>query len=513
MEHRFYYRTEFFKKIYVPFTISRNGAKTFNVSFPSFPAMDEDIRISFLASPNPIYSQGTVLPPSMDCIVSKSAIARPVNFQVKTETLGFHFLMPYLADETLRDYFLFQNIAPVKVREKLTIDNTRDQEKRCPFCKEKIALSKSQIKSEVKAHGVVDCQGQALDTKIRDNKGYRYPLVCNNYVHDASGGVARDLKWLLLPDNYNEPNVKNTFIGLVGLKSAGKSAFLSAVFSLQDGKSADLGSFLNRYFGRFGLNFELNPTQAVYAGSKQMGTIDRVSNQRYRIGESIEESDPHRNGPFSSFQENAYNAWSNTDKSDRFYPFILHNKLTNVVVADIDGESTNASDLEIDEGKRRSIETADAFIVVVAPGDADFRDAIQRVKTCCKSNPNKPIAVLLTKLDLLEASGQFNPSAACLVDQTYDFINSAVYSGSALERNVEQASTEIRQYFIDNIKDFDVEDFDAFPNLRFFAVSSLGDPRGNSSDHSGSADVSFYLTPVRVELPILWLLHQTGIIG
>lgn len=519
LEHRFYYRIEFLRKIEIPYLLSTSRG-AFQIHFLALPAHKEPLVVRFLGSANPLYSALSILNEDVQITLPPSKEEGELSFTLKVADPSLRYFRPYLAEDSQRDYFLFRDVSLAKESEIVYPKNFASKEKRCPFCKEKIQLGDKNFQKAAAGYSV-DCQGKQKGPSLQSLGLRKKRLFCTSY--DSSSAT---LAMVVFPENWMKKRVKNTFVGLTGLASSGKSAYLSAVLGLQNGNGANLQGYLNPYVGRFGINFTLLPTQR-FAKIKDHYRISNVLNQVYRSADedANDASLGEEKAIFSSFQENVDNSWSNTNVEDRIYPFILQAGLTNLVIGDIDGESANASDEGIDSVKLRSMDVADAFLVIVSPGDSSFKRAIARItekddkhSKGNEDNVHKPIAVLLSKFDRLWDKAGFDPSNASLLDDTYALADGGSYEGSPLQRNIDQASLEIKSYIKDHLKDFPLGELDRFPNVKYFALSSLGDPRavdfgGPREGSSQNADVLFYLTPTRVELPLIWILHQTGIIS
>ena len=191
------------------------------------------------------------------------------------------------------------------------------------------------------------------------------------------------------------------------------------------------------------------------------------------------------------------------------YPFPLSvNDDAYVYFYDIAGEDAEQSG----EILRRLTDTGAVGVLYLVDGDVNEKgnDSVnKRLVDRLASNPNIPVAVVLTKFDKLEE--EFDENCHCLRGDAYDML-SKEYVGSELERNVNLASEEIKSYL--TVKRINPE-FDEETNVKYFGVSAFSTSDALDYEMVGDKSVC-YLThqcsAKRMELPVIWLLRQFGCI-
>lgn len=89
-----------------------------------------------------------------------------------------------------------------------------------------------------------------------------------------------------------------------------------------------------------------------------------------------------------------------------------------------------------------------------------------------------------------------------------------VYAGSALERHIDCSSYELEHYLraahgageiLDALKQ-------KFSNIKFFTCSALGSNDRLGEPVRSTKEVLFGPRRLRMELPIIWLMYQRGLI-
>ena len=139
---------------------------------------------------------------------------------------------------------------------------------------------------------------------------------------------------------------------------------------------------------------------------------------------------------------------------------------------------------------------------------------------------NMPIAIVFSKLDL-KISNYLNTEEEQLIKSCFDenchnlredmlslFPKNKKYRGSDLERHIDCSSYEIEHY----LKSLSTDDasiyekiVNEYHNIKFFACSALGS--NDVFDTTGDgAQVKYRPRRLRVELPIVWLMHKKGLI-
>ena len=137
-----------------------------------------------------------------------------------------------------------------------------------------------------------------------------------------------------------------------------------------------------------------------------------------------------------------------------------------------------------------------------------------------------PIAVVLTKHDTRLAeyavSGAGGADRADCFDENCHIVRedvlgmmpkNGVYRGSALERHIECSSYELEHFLRRNEARLLDEIKKKYRNIKFFTCSALGSNECLSeTDNAAVKKVLFRPRRLRVELPLIWLMYQEGLI-
>jgi hypothetical protein len=113
---------------------------------------------------------------------------------------------------------------------------------------------------------------------------------------------------------------------------------------------------------------------------------------------------------------------------------------------------------------------------------------------------NKPTAVVLTKSDMLQTLVDENGS---YIKKNSNVFKDVIHKNYFNETEYQNINGEIRQFVEKVDKNFASRFENYFSNRGYFAVSALG---------TNPQDLNGVVTPKRVDEPLLWILHQKGII-
>ena len=140
---------------------------------------------------------------------------------------------------------------------------------------------------------------------------------------------------------------------------------------------------------------------------------------------------------------------------------------------------------------------------------------------------NMPIAIVLTKFDqkLKSYVDESNPelSGSYFDENCHNTIENVIslfpsnkkYKGSILEKHINDSSYELEHYLrgLSNSENTFDSIIENYTNIKFFASSSLGTNYCLSSTNSNNKkEVLFRPRRFRMELPIIWLMYQMGLI-
>ena len=124
--------------------------------------------------------------------------------------------------------------------------------------------------------------------------------------------------------------------------------------------------------------------------------------------------------------------------------------------------------------------------------------------------PETPIAVIVTKMDMLES--KFDSNCHCLRSNYFD--DCGDYEGSVVEREIDFSSEEIKSYLATEglLPKFEAK----YKNIKYFGVSSFNfvDAIHNQlEDINAPGKIKFECSSKRMELPFLWMLKQFAVIN
>jgi hypothetical protein len=189
------------------------------------------------------------------------------------------------------------------------------------------------------------------------------------------------------------------------------------------------------------------------------------------------------------------------------YPFIVEvNGGHYVSFYDIAGEdarhSTQVQNIANDE-------LIGVFLLVNGNKDKQGAQDVENMLRACQLRADCPVAVIVTKTDMLEDDFDSNVKAL----RTDYFKKIGRYEGSEIERTIDFASEEIRAYLMENglLPSLD----GSFNNIKYFGVSAFNffdsiHREGESTNDPGK--LNFECSGKHIELPFVWMLKQFGVI-
>ncbi len=125
-------------------------------------------------------------------------------------------------------------------------------------------------------------------------------------------------------------------------------------------------------------------------------------------------------------------------------------------------------------------------------------------------DPESPIAVILTKMDLLR--DKFDSNCHCLRTDYLSYPYSR-YEGSWLEHSIDYSSEEIKSYLINEGL---LPNLDKYKNIKFFSIAAFNFFDSIHRDGESEDDIGvqrFGCSGQRIELPFIWMLKQFGVIN
>lgn len=373
----------------------------------------------------------------------------------------------------------------------------------CPYCHDKISLNGAGLK--LYRRGGVACNGErSVNNPIYGERRTekRNCMYCKSDV----GGDGRLLAEYsrLLPSDYLAHT--NFSIALYGSRRAGKTTFISRLFNI------------TRDRGDRGVNMSCAHLNSLMPKIKlreyQPMLVDRQKNS---TGGEVW-------APWNIFgnyvTELADGGFPVTTQSDegRLYkcPFIFSvRNRAYVHLYDIAGEDAESGKMglisesgnlgmfllvDIDLNKEKGNRN------VVSKMESTFSENLSEIK----NKENVPVAVILTKFDKHEAN--FSSSAHCRRGDIADMFN-GIYSRSELEFNVNAASEEIKSYLMSC--SYPLSILSEFKNVKYFGISLFPNPASLYHEERGNTEINrqlFSVSAKRMELPLIWMQHNFGLI-
>ena len=335
----------------------------------------------------------------------------------------------------------------------------------------------------------------------------------------------------MLPKNFLDHDHFKVLV--LGSKRSGKTTFLSRLFHITGvGNDIDMsGALLKKVSKREGSMISLKcfniESISTAGGNRKVGdpwcksgkSLGAAASENqvtsFYSKYSIDIPSCHFPGATDSAQD--------TSKANRFrdlkrMPFVLEaNESSYVYFYDMAGEDAQRR-TEIMSAIAGSGEAGQAPVGVFYLIDKDANpqeiEAVQNRLTSIAKDRKVPlyVAVILTKFDKAEAD--FDASCHCLRTDVCDMLASS-YEDSSVITNIDLASEEIRAYLsAKNIVPYlDEEEKSGRMIVKYFGVSSFSSTDAIfHEDAKGSQPERNYVrhdcSPKRMELPVLWMLHQ-----
>lgn len=328
---------------------------------------------------------------------------------------------------------------------------------------------------------------------------------------------------------------------VVGAPKSGKTIYLSSVMNMRDG-----GTSKGVYSDPFLLNRILNVFDKTGKGLKsvkevQFENVD-VTGNRGTLGYNCERE---RSSSVDKIKRRYVISVggmveSYTDPAEAFrlswHPigFQMGN-LGYIYFYDIPGEKFTQTTTD----KVRAVDMADCYLAVIDGANPhgakgalnDLHKALQRIPKLAKKNidmENMPIAIVFTKHDLKLSDyvheGDEEGIKNCFDENCHvvreDILGmmpkNGVYSGSELERHIDCSSYELEHFLRssgDRVSTDLLTDIKSrYKNIKFFTCSALGNDECLGESDEDTKEVLFRPRRLRLELPLIWLMYQKGLI-
>ena len=396
----------------------------------------------------------------------------------------------------------------------------------CPYCHNELASSAA-FESGYRKGGIA-CNGEhlqndgnplvILDGKSRTKPAKNTIYCCDDFGIDAAGGKkksARDFNAntaafaRVLPEDFLRHN--HFKVAVVGSTRAGKTTFISRMFDITgQANNTELASKMmtNATRGICSLVPYSLKRLEIGTDSWHLGRNSWYKKNEFYSQYSIDIAQGNYPKPTDKVSEDAMEQKKNIFK----YPFVYEvDRRDYVYFYDIAGEDAEQS------GNRLTRVMANAptgifYLVDGRSNEAGNDRVLLRINETIRENKlNCPIAVILTKFDMLE--DEFDPNCHCLRSDVFDLIGDS-FEGSLLEEHIDLASEEIHAYLLKHKIN---PNFGEGANVRYFGVSSFSakDAVFHQDQATGRAEVNYLkhsCSTKRMELPLLWMLKQFGCI-
>lgn len=371
----------------------------------------------------------------------------------------------------------------------------------CPFCHK--VIDGRLASSPRYRKGGVACQ--STDGSLKPNEVA--PVIYTKNMARAtrclycSKDLTKENKFLpnftrLLPKDFLEHD--NFKIAMAGSKRAGKTTYISRFFDLcgQGPISMPMTSMGNS-LKKFGVDVQvaaIPKVKLLTESSYQEDDAAWTNDQTQYTERSINLEPPRFPGETTTGDYTAY-------------PFIAEvNKRSYVSFYDIAGEDAEHT---MQVKNIANGEPIGVFCIINGKADRDANNGVVSMLRNANLSPKSPIAVIVTKMDLLEE--QFDESCHCLRTDYFDEINT--YDGSSLQKHIDYSSEEIRSYLqqMNLIPNFGGN----YENVKYFGVSAfdfLDSIHESGENVNDPGKVRFECSSKRMELPFIWILKQFGVI-
>ncbi len=455
-----------------------------------------------------------------------------------------YYILVDESDYTIEDKSL-------RIREQRNKHKLVDTVRKCPYCGNPMSVLPQYSRN---ASQICTCAGEVLlsessgsfDPKLAHKQtivcGAELPRLSNpNYKeHPSDNEGFIPVKNLIIPNAYMSLPAMNVVV--VGATKSGKTIYLSSLINMRNG-----GTSKGIYSDPFLLNRILNVFDRTTKGEKsvqevQFENVNINDDGKATLGYDCERL---RSSSVDKIKRRYVisvggEVESNTDPAEAFrlswHPvgFQMGN-LGFIYFYDIPGEKFKQESND----KVRSVDMADCFLAIIdgandrgAKGALDdLHKALQRIPNLSTANldmTNMPIAIVFTKHDLKLSDyvhegdkeglkGCFDENCHVVREDILGLMpRNGVYTGSELERHIDYSSYEL-EHFLKSSGDRESADLlndikKCYKNIKFFTCSALGNNACLDESDGNTKKVLFRPRRLRMELPIIWLMYQKGLI-
>lgn len=428
------------------------------------------------------------------------------------------------AEINRKKYLLIRqsNVVTFKVNSNKRLLNSKVY---CPYCHEEIVFNPKHYRGGTYCNGLPITGGSNIKVGNVNTTVKEFTLVdqngkpCKNFICckesiEKSKEYYIGRPFRLLPTDIVFK--RNYRIAVLGKARSGKTTYISRLFNVSGSTDRivinpeDSGLF--KYY-----NMKFYSPNLITRKS----TINRESTE-YHINNTPYYSGKNAYTPAKDFFER----YSISVKDKKFikptvegeaanttrFPFIFTvGKEAYVSMYDIAGEDVeNGGEIlsAITRGENVSL-----IIILDLTKDISVNHNILVTAQKCyeKYKATCPVAIVLSKFDTFEE--EFNSNCACLSGE-YAGLFTKKLLGSSLLNHIDNASEEIESFLVQ--RDIRIRDtyFKGF-NLRFFSASAITYTdamyhEDNVDKNSEKNGLNFMCAQKRLDLPVLWILHELG---
>lgn len=399
----------------------------------------------------------------------------------------------FIPDSDISRYYLLECTENNTLR--LPIEEMREAQVNysCPYCHKSIDRKIVESKAYKKGSGA-QCQPIHGDKEPPKILGTSNCIYCTDDLNDKLE-FKSERNRLLPYDFLGHQSFKIAFSGSV---RAGKTTYISRFFDVNgDDKISMPMTMTKNAISQFDIDIKsvIIPELVKSGSAYKITKKDWAMAQNYYKERSI------------NLYKSRYPQPTNAESVTHPYPFITEvNGNTYVSFYDIAGEDAQHSTQVKEIGQDEII---GIFCLINGNADRGANEKVINMLRNANLNPRCPVAVMVTKMDMLEDS--FDSNCRCL--RTDYFESEKEYSESRLKREIDISSLEIESFLQQKglVPNFG----DSFENVKYFGISSFNffdSIHKAGDDPNNPGKVRFSCSSKRMELPFVWLLFQLGII-
>lgn len=395
----------------------------------------------------------------------------------------------------------------------------------CPYCHSLIKNDLHYKNGGISCHGKQEKRGEKGIVEIyqkRKLQKTKNVMYCKDDL-DNDGNFENNYRRILPKDFLAHNNYKVAFTGSM---RAGKTTYISRLFNINkngaEGRPIGITlSMIKKPLERFNISINhavISKLDISEKPLKKKGNVDVVED----INWDTDVGNKYYTERAIDLRLGTFPTGTQTGSEFSRKPFCLEAKRISgknsqkepksyISFYDVAGEDAQKSQENlktIGSGKA----PIGVFVLINGKKDSGSNDMIINVLQEAQINKDSPIAVILTKFDILKK--EFDGNCHCLRSDYLNYFYEK-YDGSYLEKEIEISSEEIRSYLSREISmTLDLEK--KFSNVKYFALSSFNysDSIIHQKDENENdpGELKFESSGFRLELPLVWMLRQFGII-